>query len=69
MMIDLNLKNCPFCGGIASVHDCGEYSETGMIKLSDKWGIHCTQCGVATLPNSNLKELEKIWNNRVKDGN
>lgn len=52
------LKECPFCGGKARMHDMG----------SGRKHIECTECmcqlGQSFANNGTEEELIKLWNNR-----
>lgn len=62
------LKLCPFCGGEGEMHACGELeNETMRVIYSGKIGIHCTKCGISTLPYSDAKTAADIWNRRYGD--
>lgn len=79
MVIDVYLKPCPFCGGRA------EYEATlNIIPIQDEGGayvdadmlywekVHCTQCGVEIVSDSDDEEEEitiKKWNQRISGGN
>ena len=59
------LKPCPFCGGKAEIHDCGEFDNESLnILYNGESGAHCTQCNIATLPYPNEQEAIEAWNRR-----
>lgn len=60
------LKPCPFCGGEAKFHACAEMeNETMAVVYNGNVGIHCTLCGVATLPYDTSTEARNAWNRRA----
>ena len=62
------LKKCPFCGGQAIMHDCAELDNEKVAAIySRKVGVHCEQCGVATLPFENKDLAINSWNRRTFD--
>ena len=61
-----NLKPCPFCGGNAVFHNCAELeNETAAVIYNGKIGIHCKNCGIATLPFNDKDMAEMTWNKRA----
>lgn len=60
------LKPCPFCGGLAEVHDCAEIDGKAQLIFSGKFGVHCKQCHVATIPYPDEAEAVAVWNSRVE---
>ena len=61
------LEPCPFCGGKAEIHNCGELVNT-YIKLTGYFGVHCTKCYSATKPYKGEEEAVKAWNKRYDPG-
>lgn len=62
------LKKCPFCGGQAIMHNCAELDNEKVAAIySGKVGVHCEQCGVATLPFENKDLAINSWNRRTFD--
>lgn len=51
---ELDLKHCPFCGGLAS------------LSLDIRFGyrINCLKCGASTKRFDYLRDAEKAWNSR-----
>lgn len=59
------LKKCPFCNGQANIHRCVELeNETVAAIYNGKVGVHCKNCGVATLPFDNEDMAVNAWNRR-----
>lgn len=56
----IELKPCPFCGGVAEVV---VDSETEMLFI-----IQCTECKAQTTGYENLYSAEYDWNRRVENG-
>lgn len=53
------LKDCPFCGGVASF-------------IGDTSSIKCKSCGgafICTNPLISRLEVAEAWNRRAEDGN
>lgn len=64
--LDDFLKPCPFCGGEAVIHNCAEVeNESLKVVLTDKVGVHCKHCGIATLPLPDEETAIEAWNRRV----
>lgn len=61
---ELNLLNCPFCGGKA------EYVEVkNLLTYTPDFYVRCTKCGIETHGMYNSRSLaRKIWNRRAKHG-
>jgi hypothetical protein len=49
------LRDCPFCGGIASLYE----SING-------WVVDCTACGTATLAQDAKQEVIDLWNGELE---
>lgn len=63
------LKPCPFFGGKANTHACADLdNETLKIIYGGKYGAHCCECHVATLPYPSEEEAIEAWNRRAEDG-
>lgn len=63
------LKPCPFCGGGAVIHHCGELeNETMAVVFGSKVGIHCRNCHIATMPYETKNEAIEAWNRRAENG-
>lgn len=64
--MDIELKQCPFCGGEAKLHSCAEIdNKTLTAILGNKHGVHCIVCGVATLPKDSVLDAIREWNRRT----
>lgn len=60
------LKPCPFCGGKAVTHACAELeNESARVIYSGKYGVHCSKCGVSTLPFPYEAAVIDVWNKRT----
>ena len=59
------LRECPFCGGKANTHACAEFDNDALkIIYGGNYGVHCSECNVATRPYP-LEELAiEAWNKR-----
>ena len=57
----MELKPCPFCGGVAEVQDITRHIENNSIV------VRCSRCGVSTKPfNDNRLPLAlEAWNRRA----
>lgn len=61
-----DLKPCPCCGGAAKLHYCAQIDEGSSVCIfSSKKGVHCTECGLSTLPCGSDDEAIERWNRRV----
>lgn len=48
------------------MHRCAELeNETLAVILTDKVAVHCSNCGVASLPCESEKAAEDFWNRRA----
>ena len=62
------LKPCPFCGGEAAIHACGEIANDELsVIFGTKVGVHCMGCHVATLPYDSEEDAAEAWNRRNDD--
>ena len=63
----IELKQCPFCGGEADIHECADF-DSDMLKVvyGGMCGVHCTKCNIATLPYPREQEAIEAWNRRVE---
>lgn len=52
---EVKLRDCPFCGGIASLYE----SING-------WIVDCTACGTATLAHDTKQEVIDLWNGELE---
>ena len=50
------LKPCPFCGGYPRIAEA----------INNKHCIICSDCAVATLPESDMSKLFAVWNRRTE---
>ena len=56
-----NLKECPFCNGIAKIHSrCNEEETDNKIM----YFVRCTSCGCESAWAYRKETVEKIWNKR-----
>lgn len=58
----LTLRECPFCGGKASMQTIGT-------KHFGNYWVHCQKCNVATDVVSTEQAAADRWNRRHNDGN
>lgn len=51
------IKSCPFCGGMAKVHNCRDFH--------NYYTVECCDCGIFVSDNySREEDAVKDWNNR-----
>jgi len=66
-----DLKNCPFCGGVAEMDTRQPYAEYLTGKHGTAIAIYCRECGVgvsickADVPDVCPEMVEEIWNRRT----
>jgi Lar family restriction alleviation protein len=64
-----HLLPCPFCGGEAVIHSCSKFENESLnIIMTDKFGVHCKHCKIATLPLPDEEIAIEAWNRRVDNG-
>lgn len=69
-MENIELRECPFCGGEAYTYTALGNKHNGIRK--EYWLVHCKKCGLnyPTSLNPCFTETEaiKAWNRRANDG-
>ena len=60
-MITVELKPCPFCGGISVLRGGDDVGGHPF------WYVDCKECGAMTRGADTFREAAEIWNNR-KEG-
>jgi len=60
-MSEEKLRNCPFCGGEASVY------ESGYMYTAPSYYVCCDECGSGTTVFYTEEEAIEAWNKRVAD--